>query len=147
MNLTPLCDELKKPEYQGKTDQEAADMVNAKTVAVRQFVDAAAIKAYAIREGFFADIDEACSDSDPLKRKVCKNIMAWIDDVGNRLATVNVDDSVTQSFFAPLIAWGIMSVQQQEVIMAMADASVRWVDTVGLGTIGDGHVRSAREMM
>lgn len=33
---TNLIDELKKPEYQGKTDQQAADMVNAKTVTIRK---------------------------------------------------------------------------------------------------------------
>ena len=37
--MRALIDELKKPEYQGKTDQQAADMVNAKTVTVRRPVE------------------------------------------------------------------------------------------------------------
>ena len=40
MNEQALIDELKKPEYQGLTDQQAADAINAKTVVVRSPVPA-----------------------------------------------------------------------------------------------------------
>lgn len=54
MDLTPLTEELRKPEYAGKSDQEAADMVNAKTVQIRQEVPTWQLKRHAIESGYWA---------------------------------------------------------------------------------------------
>ena len=69
--MRALIDELKKPEYQGKTDQQAADMVNAKTVTIRQLVKVEDLKTFAMKEGFYPDIViDAQSATDINKRKL-----------------------------------------------------------------------------
>ena len=43
-----------------------------------------------------------------------------------------------------LVAYGYITAQQRAEIDAMANDSIRWVDSIGFGTVGDGHVRSFR---
>lgn len=140
-----LVEELKKPEYQGLTDAEATELVNSKTVVIRDVVDVLKLKTYAIREGFFADIDEACFDEDVAKRRLCKNVMAWINDPSGAITTVDIDNSVTQSMLSALVSFNLVTPAQQLEIDAMANKTIRWVDSVFLGTVGEGSVKSARE--
>ena len=147
MDYTALCDDLSKPEYQGKSDQEAANMINAKTQVVRRPVDCGALKAYAIKEGFYADIEDGCSADSYEERNLCRNIKAWIDDIGGRLQTVNMDDPVTADMMSGLVAFGIVTAAEAQAMNDMANVTVKWIDVNGMGTVGDGHVKSAREMM
>lgn len=143
--FSDLITELQKPEYQGLSDAEAAQAVNAKVIVVRDLVEVVRLKTYAIKEGFFADIDEACSDSDTSKRKLCKNIMAWINDPAGSITTVDIDNSTTQTMLMALEHYQLISAGQRTEIIEMANKTIRWVDSVGLGTVGEGSVRSARE--
>jgi hypothetical protein len=147
MNYTELCNELKNPEYQGKSDQEAADMINAKTEVVRKPVDCGALKAYAIKEGFYADIEDGCIADSYEERNLCRNIKAWIDDIGQRLQTVNMDDSVTADMMNGLVALTVITAAQAQAMDDMANVTVKWIDEKGMGIVGDGHVKSAREMI
>lgn len=146
MDFTPLCDELKKPEYQDKTDQEAADIINAKTEIVRRPVDCGALKAYAIKQGFYAIIEENCTSSDVGKRHLCLNIKAWIDDVGNRLQTVNMDDPIAQDMIVGLVGYSIINVVEEQAMSDMANVTVKWVDLNGYGELGIGLVQAARRL-
>ena len=147
MDYTALCDELKKPEYQGKSDQEAADMINLKTEVVRRPVDCGELKAYAIKEKFYADIEDGCTADDYQERNLCRNIKAWIDDIGGLLQTVNMADLVTADMMNGLVVLTVITAQQALAMDDMANVTTKWVDVNGMGTVGDGHVKSAREMM
>jgi hypothetical protein len=142
-----IVEELEKPEYQNLSDQEAADALNAKEVIVRELVDVVVIKTYAIKEGFFADIDEGCSSTDATKRRLCKNVLAWFNDPAGKIATVNVDDPTAQQMLLALKSYSIITQDQIDEIGNFANTAVRWVDDIGFGTVGEGHVKSAREMM
>jgi hypothetical protein len=144
MDLTPLIAELKKPEYQGKTDQEAANIINAKTEIVRRPVYSTVLKEYAIKEGFYADIEEGCIGQDTIKRKLCLNIKAWIDDTGGRLQVVNMDDPVLVDMMSGLLQSRIITEDQAKVMNSMATFISRWIDEVGLGEVGIGYVYLAR---
>lgn len=146
MDYTALCDELSKPDYQGKSDQEAADMLNAKTEVVRRPVDCGALKAYAIKEGFYADIEDGCSADSYEERNLCRNIKAWIDDIGGRLQTVNMDDSVTADMMTGLVALQIVTAAEAQAMNDMANVTVKWTELNDYPEMGIGLVQSARRI-
>ena len=147
MHMQALIDELKKPEYTSLTDQAAADAVNQKTLMVRKPIPVADIKAYAIQQGFYADIEEACQDADATKRKLCKNVRAWVDDAAGKLLTIDCDSGTASTMLAGLVAYGLITSMQAGAIDAMAWRSIKWTDSVGLPEIGVGLVRNARKMI
>lgn len=147
MNYQALIDELKKPENSGLSDQAAATAINAKILMVRRPISVADIKAYAIQQGFYADIDEACSDPDPVKRKLCKNVRAWVDDAAGKLLTIDADSGATGTMLAGLVAYGLITALQASAIDEMAWSSIKWTESVGLPNIEYGHVQSARRMI
>ena len=63
MNEQALIEELRKPEYAGLTDQQAADAVNAKTVTIRQPVAADRVQAAAIASGLWAIVKIAAQNT------------------------------------------------------------------------------------
>jgi hypothetical protein len=46
-----------------------------------------------------------------------------------------------------LKSYSIITQDQIDEIGNFANTAVRWVDDIGFGTVGEGHVKSAREMM
>jgi hypothetical protein len=147
MNYQALIDELKKTEHLSLSDQAAADVINAKTLMVRRPISVADIKAYAIQQGFYADIDEACSDPDPVKRKLCKNVRAWVDDAAGKLLTIDADSSTANSMLTGLVNYRLITILQANTIDGMAWKSIKWTDSVGLPNIEPGHIQSARSMI
>jgi hypothetical protein len=145
MNLEPLATELAKPEYASMTDQEAADAINAKTVTLRQLVPTWRVKQYAIENGIWPKIvlvREDNEQSDLVLRGLCISVISWIDDPS--IETIDVDLLKVQEMLGGLVAYTIATQEQAAAILAMANTSIRWVDSVGMGSIGDGHVRSVR---
>ena len=77
--MQAIIDELKKPIYQGLSDQAAADLLNALTVVKRQMVKVADLKSYAMQKGFYPDIVlDAQSAIDINQRKLCLSLWLWI---------------------------------------------------------------------
>lgn len=146
MDLQPLADELAKPEYAGLSDQEAADAINAKEVTVRRLVETWRVKQYAIEQGVWAKLKLA-KDSplapDELKG-LCISILDWIDDSAGKIQTVDMDLPSVQYMLGGLVQASLATQEQMAAIIAMANTPIRWVDHVGMGTIGDGHIRSLR---
>jgi hypothetical protein len=146
MNLEPLATELAKPEYSGLTDQQAADAINAKTVTVRRLVETWRVKQYAIEQGIWATLKLARENTElPNElRGLCISILDWVDDSAGKIQTVDMDLPSVQYMLGGLVTATLATQEQVNAILAMADTPIRWVDSVGMGTIGDGHVRSMR---
>lgn len=146
MNLEALAEELAKPEYAGMTDQEAADAVNAKTVAVRVPVDTWQIKQYAVEQGVWGAMKVALRSSDTPAEVygLCSSIVDWIDDPSGKIGRVDVDLPSVQTMLGSLVLTGLATQAQVDAIVAMADQTLRWVDVNGIGTVGIGYVRNAR---
>ncbi len=75
---------------------------------------------------------------------LCVQLVDWVDDSAGKIQTVDVDLPSVQMMLGGLVQIGLATQEQVAGIIAMANTSIRWVDSVGLGTVGDGHVKSAR---
>jgi hypothetical protein len=147
--MDALATELQKPEYASLSDQAAADMINAKMVSKRELVPTWLVKQHGIENGYYAYIKMASENTQiPVEvRGLCISVLAWIDDQAGKILNLDMDLPSTQIMVAGLIASGIMTQAQATSLSQLADHEVRWVDQVGLGAIGDGTIKSLREML
>lgn len=146
--MQALIDELKKPAYQGISDQAAADLLNALTVTKRRLVPTAEAKQYAIEQGFYPRIViDSQSPTDPSKQELCLGVWLWVDDPTGKIANIDMDLPVAKQMIAGLLHYGYINQAQALGIDRLANKTVRWVDDVGIGEVGIGFVRNARKMI
>ena len=143
MNEQALIDELRKPEYAGLTDQQAADAVNAKTVTIRQPVAAERVQAAAIASGLWAIVKIAAQNTalpNP-PRGAAMSFVDWIE-AGR---PIDMDGGTVQGVGAVLLAYNLATQDQLDALQALADTAARWVDVQGIGEVGIGYVINARK--
>lgn len=138
-----LIDELKKPEYQGKTDRQAADMVNAKTVSVRSLVDLWGIEEYARRNGIRVALERAKFDVTHPCQSIAIDILAYI--TSPRTQKLDVDLEETRDMFGAMVQCGFATEQQVGEMIALADESVLWIDHNKVGRVTADIVKELRE--
>jgi hypothetical protein len=142
MNEQALIDELRKPEYVGLTDQQAADEVNAKTVTIRQPVAAERVQAAAISTGLWAIVKIAAQNTalpNP-PRGAAMSFVDWIE-AGR---PIDMDGGTVQGVGQVLLSYNLATQPQLDALQALADTAARWVDTVDIGEVGIGYVINAR---
>lgn len=142
--MDALRDEISKPAYAGLTDQQVADAVNAKTVAVRRPVPTWAVRQAAIEGGFWASLTDAAASPVDAVRRLAVNVLAWIDDQSGTVQTVDMDRPSVVAMRAALVAAGICTQSQADALNALADATIPWTESVGLPEVGIGLVINAR---
>lgn len=143
----PLVVKLRNPQYAMMSDQEAADAINSEVVKFRSPASTANVKSYAIREGFWADIDEGCDDPNASVRRVCRNVRAWIEDPANKLPTVDLDSTAAMQWIDALVMIGKMTSSQKQGLLALGDVERSWPESVGLPMLGVGLVGNARKVI
>lgn len=145
MNEQALIDELRKPEYSGLSDQEAADRLNAKMVTTTQPIPAIDVQRYATVNGIWYKIRQAAEDPDTANppKAAAQGFIDWIK-AGFAMDTTN---PALQVLAADLIRFGLLTVEQFAAMRGLADVSVRWVDAAGVGECGIGYVRNARKVI
>lgn len=127
MNLQLLAAELALPAYAGLSDQEAADAINAKTVAV----DVVSVSGSDI---FEATVQADYSALSATQKNLYHAIIA--------MASVPVKGTNTR---AALLAMFGPGSQTRTNLGALQTTTVSWA-LLNLGQlVGDGHVRSVRE--
>jgi hypothetical protein len=143
MNEQALIDELRKPEYTGLTDQQAADAVNAKTVQQVAPVPAQQIRLTLASRGKLAAIkrigDNTAAPEPPYD--ACATLMALLD-AGDIIDLRNPAVSTTS---ATLIQHNLLTQEDADAIAALAVQVVPWVDVEGIGEVGIGYVINARK--
>jgi hypothetical protein len=145
--MDALATELQKPEYASLSDQAAADLINAKIISKRELVPTWLVKQHGIENGYFAAIKIAsCDTTIPVEvRGLCISVLAWIDDQAGKIQSLDMDLASTQTMVGGLIASGILTQAQATSLDQLADHEVRWVDQVGLGTLGGNAIAKQRE--
>jgi hypothetical protein len=149
MNYSPLVEELKLPEYQGLSDQQAADAINAKLVPVRSVVETWQVKQFLIEQSIWPALKLTAQNTQipGVVRGLCISVVDWVDDAAGKVRTVDLDLPSVVQMVAGLVASGLATSEQATALLAKGDQEVPWPQANGLPAIGAGHVRSAREMM
>jgi uncharacterized radical SAM superfamily protein len=141
--METLLDELRKTEYQSLSDQAAADAINAKTVTVRKPVELWMVEEHASRKGYRAKLEKASMNENHPCQEIAINILTYIKSA--RLNTVDMDLVDTQMMVGALVQCQFATQAMADELLALADQTVRWVDHVGIGTLGRGGVENARK--
>lgn len=147
--MRALIDELKKPEYQGLSDQQVADIINTKMVWIRIWVDTADAITHATQEGYYARM-KYVADSDPPDEstpayqcwQAAKNIIGFVESP--KTQKIDMDSPKVIAMRTGMVACGFALQTQANGLDALADKQVRWVDHNGLGDVGRGLVHNAR---
>jgi hypothetical protein len=147
VNYEALIEELKKPQYLGTSDQQAADLINVLAVTVKRLVPVVEVKQWAIEEAVYAPIIIGQESSDEQIRKLCISIAGWIDDVGGRVQNADLDKQAAIDMMQGLVFFGIATQAQIERLKSLRWKTIKWTESVGLPEVGIGLVRNARKMI
>jgi hypothetical protein len=140
-----LIDELSKAEYASMSDQAAADAINVKTVAVRKPVELWQVEEHASRKGYRAKLERASKTEGHPCQEVALNILAYINSA--RLNTVDMDLADTQLMIGAMVECHFATQSMADELLALADQTIKWTESVGLPEIGVGLVQNARKKM
>ena len=143
--MQALINELRKPEYASLSDQAAADAINAKTVPIRAPVDLWMVVEHASRNGYRAKLELARLDPSNPCRETAINILEYINSP--RLQTVDMDLPSTRQMIAAMVLCQFTTQALADELIGLADSHRLWVDHIGVGRVGDGTIKSLREML
>jgi hypothetical protein len=143
-NEQALIEELSKAEYATMSDQEAADAVNAKTVTERQPVDCGELQDECMALGVWAKLEAAAETgkADP-PASLARTMMQRL----NTGRPLDLDTPAVQTMTANMISFGLMTQDEADQMDALADVTVPWTSTNGVGEVGIGLVISCRRQM
>jgi predicted phage tail protein len=140
-----LIDELSKAKYASMSDQAAADAINELTVTVRKPVELWQVEEHASRRGYRAKLERASKTEGHPCQEVALNILAYINSA--RLNTVDMDLADTQQMVGAMVQCQFATQAMADELLALADQTIKWTESVGLPEIGVGLVRNARKKM
>jgi hypothetical protein len=140
-----LIDKLSEPKYTNLSDQAAADAINALTVTVRKPVDLWQVEEHASRKGYRAKLERASKTEGHPCQEVALNILAYINSA--RLNTVDMDLADTQLMIGAMVQCQFATQAMADELVALADQTIKWTESVGLPEIGVGLVQNARKKM
>lgn len=143
MNEQILIDELRKPEYFGLSDQEAADAINAKAATIRRPVPADRVQAAAIASGLWAIVKIASQNTglpNP-PRGAAMSFVDWIE-AGR---PIDMDGGTVQSVGAVLLSYNLATQEQLDALQTLADVVIPWATANDLPEVGIGLVINARK--
>lgn len=146
MALSPLAEELQKPEYVGLSDEELIAAFNAKRVVVRRPVENWLIQKTAVLEGYWAAFVIASQRTDipDFVRGLAINVLAWVGDPSGKIETTDMDLPEVQSMLAAIVQAEFLTQAQADELTNLANFSTPWTETVGLPPIGIGLLSNAR---
>ncbi len=154
MNLQALKTEISKAEYDGMTDQQIADAVNAKTVTSRRLVPNWEFKKHAIENGYwptivmFSESGATIPGTEPAQavpvtlRGLCISVLAWLTDP--KIDNTDMDLPATLAMIGGLQQAGIITETHATQLSALANVTTPFVQSLGVSKIGPHHVAEAR---
>jgi hypothetical protein len=143
--IEALIDELSKPEYANLSDQAAANAINAKTMIVRKPVDLWMVVEHSSRNGYRAKLELARMNGNHPCQETAINILEYINSP--RLQTVDMDLPATRGMVQALVQCQFATQSMADELLALANQTIKWTESVGLPTTTPGAVRVAREYM
>jgi hypothetical protein len=89
---------------------------------------------------------EARESTTPAVRALAITVLAWVDDQSGTIQSVDMDRPAVVGMRAALVQAGICSQAQADALSALADQSIPWTESVGLGEVGIGLIINARRI-
>jgi len=146
MPISALAAKIAEPQYAGMADQPLADAINALRVSVRRPVPTWQVRQTAIESGYWPLLVEARESTTPAVRALAITVLAWVDDQSGTIQSVDMDRPAVVGMRAALVQAGICSQAQADALSALADQSIPWTESVGLGEVGIGLIQNARRL-
>jgi len=146
MTLSVLAAKIRDPQFAGLSDQPLADAINALRVSVRRPVPTWLVRQSAIEGGYWPALVEARESTTPQLRALAITVLAWVDDQSGTIQTVDMDRPAVVAMRTALVQAGIVTQPQADALSALADASIPWTESVGLGEVGIGMIGNARRI-
>ena len=149
MNYEPLIEELRKHQYIGTSDQQAADLVNVLTVRVACNVPRGAIIKYAVDNGIYGKVNADASDTSlPRDQRIAIwNIKGWVDNPSNPTEVADMTSQTAATMIADLVRFGYATNAHAQELAGMGFKTIKWTESVGWSHVEPGHVQSARSMI
>jgi len=146
MELKTLKDEIAKQEYDGMSDQQIADAINAKMVQVTKPIPTWKVKQHAIERGYWAKIQLVTANTSlpDQVRGLAISARDWIDDVSGKVQTLDTSRSSVLTMLGAMVSTTLMTQQDADDLIALASESVSWTSANGLSEVGPGLIVSAR---
>jgi hypothetical protein len=104
------------------------------------------VRQAAIEGGYWPALIEARETGANPLRALAITVLAWVDDQSGTIQSVDMDRPAVVGMRAALVQAGICSQAQADALSALADASIPWTESVGLGEVGIGMIVNARRM-
>jgi hypothetical protein len=79
-------------------------------------------------------------------KKLARAMMIWINDTSGTVQTIDMDLPAVVSVMGSLVSLGVITQAQADALSSLADASIPWTESVGLGEVGIGMIINARRM-
>jgi hypothetical protein len=114
-------------------------------VTVRKPVDLWRVEEHASRKGYRAKLERASKTEGHPCQEIALNILAYINSA--RLNTVDMDLVDTQLMIGALVQCQFATQAMADELLALADQTIKWTESVGLPEIGVGLVQNARKKM
>jgi hypothetical protein len=149
VNYEPLIEELRKHQYIGTSDQQAADLVNVLTVRVACNVPRGAIIKYAVDNGIYGKVNADASDTSlPRDQRIAIwNIKGWVDNPSNPTEVADMTSQTAATMIADLVRFGYATNAHAQELAGMGFKTIKWTESVGWSHVEPGHVHSARSMI
>ncbi len=142
MNLAALKEEIAKPEYSGKTDNEIAAAINTKTITRSRLLQTWEVRQHAIENFYWPAIVMAYepSNTHQQSRAVAISAIDWI----NNQETIDLERPSVQTLLGGLQSFGLITAEQVASLMAMRMETVPFLQTIGVEQVGPHHISEAK---
>jgi hypothetical protein len=142
-----LIEELRKPQYQGTSDQAAADLINTLTVTVKRLVPVVEVKKWSLEESLYASVKLGRESSDEQMKKLCISIVGWIEDASGNVFNADLSSQTAIDMMHGLVSFEIATQAQIERLKSLQWVTIKWTESVGLGSVDVRTVARLRERM
>lgn len=138
-----LRDELQKPEYKNLTDQEVADLLNAKNQPRTQPALCRDVKRVAIVAGYWSKLVIASEPSatTPVQvRALCISALEWIKSED----TIDFELPAVRGLLSGLVATEMINPEQAKELVSLGQTHVSIASELGYSELGAGDVGANR---
>jgi hypothetical protein len=133
--------------YQGLSDAQAADALNARTRPGKQPVPASEVRRYVLLNGLWPGLQNlAANGTDPVQKGTALTILQTL--APNSFDSIRMNDpavaaAVTQ-MLQTMVDAGVMTAAHRDAMVALGDAQVSRAEELGLGHVHHIDVAEAR---